>query len=66
MTTRTSVSVNAWLARSAADADERGLAEIKPLLEGLARALAALRSADWNDDAAGALSRPGRDARSPR
>ena len=35
-----------WLARACADADARGLPELKPLLEGLARATSALRDAD--------------------
>jgi hypothetical protein len=38
--------VSAWLARASADAESRGLPELKPLLEGLARSLAALRDAD--------------------
>ena len=40
-----------WLAAAEADADERGLPELKPLLQGLAASTAALRAADWNDDA---------------
>ncbi len=58
--------MNAWLTHSAADAAGRGLADLKPLLEGLARALADLRRADWNDDAGGAAGRPARDARDLR
>jgi len=38
--------VAAWLARAAADADARGLSELRPLLEGLARSTDALREAD--------------------
>ena len=34
-----------------ADAERRGLPELKPLLEGLAQATRALRAADFNDDA---------------
>jgi hypothetical protein len=41
-----SPAVEAWLARSIADADARGLRELKPLLESLARSLQALRDAD--------------------
>jgi hypothetical protein len=38
--------VAAWLARATADADARGLPELRPLLEGLARSTTALRDAD--------------------
>ena len=41
-----SPSVEAWLARSVADAEARGLPELKPLLESLARSVQALRDAD--------------------
>jgi hypothetical protein len=40
-----------WLAAAEADADRRGLPALKPLLQGLAVSTAALRAADWNDDA---------------
>jgi hypothetical protein len=43
--------VTAWLADALADADRRGLPELKPLLENLAQATAALRAADWNENA---------------
>jgi len=46
---RTRVSVERWLASAVEDADRRGLPELRPLLEGLAQATIALRSADWND-----------------
>jgi hypothetical protein len=42
-----------WLDSAVQDAERRGLAGLKPLLETLARATSALRSADWNDDATG-------------
>lgn len=42
MTTR----IEAWLAAAIEDAARRGLPELKPLLEGLARSTAALRAAD--------------------
>jgi hypothetical protein len=42
MTTR----VDAWLAAAIEDAERRGLPELKPLLEALARSTAALRAAD--------------------
>jgi hypothetical protein len=35
-----------WLASACDDAERRGLPELKPLLEGLARAADALRAAD--------------------
>jgi hypothetical protein len=41
----------AWLQAAAADADRRGLPELKPLLETLGKATAALRAADFNDNA---------------
>jgi hypothetical protein len=42
--------IDAWLAAACADADERGLPELKPLLESLARSTAALRAADADTD----------------
>jgi hypothetical protein len=47
------MTVDAWLAAALADADARGLPELKPLLTSLAAATRALRDADWNEDAAG-------------
>jgi hypothetical protein len=38
--------LDAWLASAIEDAERRGLPELKPLLEGLARSTAALRAAD--------------------
>ncbi len=38
--------VNAWLTAACADAERRGLPELKPLLEGLARSTEGLRIAD--------------------
>ena len=40
-----------WLARAKADAERRGLPDMIPALEGLAKATERLRAADWNDDA---------------
>ena len=37
-----------WLRDALADAERRGLSELRPLLETLARATRALRVADWN------------------
>ncbi|MGD9905572.1 MAG: hypothetical protein AB7U83_19040 [Vicinamibacterales bacterium] len=51
-----------WLAAAEADAETRGLPELKPLLQGLAAATRALRAGDWNDaadrDAAAPARRP--------
>ena len=59
------MDVENWLAAACADAERRGLPELKPLLETLARSLTALRSADAerriaaNDDpGAGTAARP--------
>ena len=46
------MTVNAWLQSALADADRRGLPELKAVLETLARATRALRAADFNDNAA--------------
>ena len=51
-------SIDSWLAAACADAERRGLPELKPLLEALARATATLRSADWNFDATGEFDPP--------
>lgn len=40
------MSIEDWLKSACADADRRGLPELKPLLENLARSMAALREAD--------------------
>lgn len=40
------MDIAAWLARATADADVRGLPDLKPLLDTLARATQALRDAD--------------------
>ena len=45
------MTIAEWLAAAKADADTRGLAELKPMLDGLAQATERLRAADWNDDA---------------
>jgi hypothetical protein len=45
------VTVETWLAAALADAERRGLSDLKPLLEALAQAMRALRAADFNDDA---------------
>jgi hypothetical protein len=45
------MTIDAWLTAAIADAERRGLSELKPILETLARATAALRAADFNDRA---------------
>jgi hypothetical protein len=66
-------ALDRWLAAAEADADRRGLPDLKPLLQGLASSTAALRAASWNeradsdgvsttDDAPGAASPGGRPA----
>jgi hypothetical protein len=40
------MDIQAWLKAACEDADRRGLPALKPLLESLARATAALRDAD--------------------
>jgi hypothetical protein len=40
------MTVDDWLAQAIADAERRGLADLKPLLESLARTTTALREAD--------------------
>ncbi|MBM3806940.1 MAG: methyltransferase domain-containing protein [Acidimicrobiia bacterium] len=39
-----------WLAQAKADAEQRGLPELIPMLDGLAQATERLRAADWNDN----------------
>jgi hypothetical protein len=40
------MTIDAWLKAACEDADRRGLPELKPLLESLARSMALLREAD--------------------
>lgn len=47
------MTVADWLAKAKEDAERRGLPDLIPALEGLAKATDALRKADWNDDADG-------------
>lgn len=57
-----SVRIEAWLAAACADAERRGLPELKPLLESLARSTAALRAADAHVEAPTPPSTPEADA----
>jgi hypothetical protein len=52
------MTIEAWLQTALADADRRGLTELKPLLESLARATEALRAADFNERASGSRQPP--------
>jgi hypothetical protein len=45
------MTVDSWLQSALADAERRGLSDLKPLLEALARLTSLLREADFNDDA---------------
>ena len=44
------MTVAEWLANAKADAEKRGLPDLIPALEGLAKATEQLRRADWNED----------------
>lgn len=46
-----------WLEHAKADALRRGLPELAPILETLAKSTEALRAADWNDHADDETSR---------
>ena len=50
-TNEDTMTIEAWLRVALADADRRGLPDLMPLLEALARATKALRAADFNDHA---------------
>jgi hypothetical protein len=47
------MTIESWLQAAVADAEGRGLPELKSALETLARATTALRAADFNDHATG-------------
>ncbi|HMF94271.1 MAG TPA: hypothetical protein VKE96_08260 [Vicinamibacterales bacterium] len=52
------MTIDVWLTAAVADAERRGLPELKALLETLARATSALRAADFNERAD--VPRPGK------
>jgi hypothetical protein len=54
------MSIEVWLQNAVSDAERRGMPELKPILEGLAKSTAAIRAADFNDDASGASVKPER------
>ena len=45
------MTIESWLQAAIAVAERRGLPELKPILQTLARATKALRAADFNDHA---------------
>jgi hypothetical protein len=45
------MTVKIWLDNAVLDAERRGLPALRAMLEALARATSALRTADWNADA---------------
>jgi hypothetical protein len=49
------VTIKTWLEAATQDAERRGLPALKPLLEALAKSTSALRAAEWNADASGAV-----------
>jgi hypothetical protein len=49
------MTIKIWLDNAVQDAERRGLPQLRPLLEALARSTSALRTADWNYDATGEL-----------
>jgi hypothetical protein len=52
------VTIKAWLEGAVKDAERRGLSALRPMLEILARATSALRTAEWNADATGEFDEP--------
>ncbi len=46
------MTIAAWLEMAQADAERRGLDELKRMLEALARSIKVVRAADWNENAA--------------
>ena len=59
------MTIKTWLENATQDADRRGLTSLRPLLEGLAGSMSALRTADWNLDATGQLDAVAADAPPP-
>jgi hypothetical protein len=50
------MTVTEWLALAKADAEKRGLPDLIPALDGLAKATEQLRAADWNDPSTAAAA----------
>ena len=59
------MDIDGWLKDAVADADRRGLTELRPLLETLAHATRVLRVADWNKSPADLLPAPTDDEPGP-
>ena len=59
------MTVETWLQAAVADTKQRGLPELKPLLEALARATAALRAADFNQSPVASHQSPVANPESP-
>lgn len=53
------MTIDAWLQGAVADAERRGLSELKPLLEALAKAVSAVRAGDFNLNASTDPRAPG-------
>jgi hypothetical protein len=51
------MTVKAWLEAAHREAESRNLPDLKPIFDGLAQAITALREADWNEDASGQAGR---------
>jgi hypothetical protein len=60
------MTIDAWLQDAVADAERRGLPELKPILEALAKAVAVVRAADFNDHANDGLPGAKRGGASPQ
>ena len=56
------MTIKTWLDNAIQDAERRGLASLRPILEALARSTSALRTADWNHDASGDSDLPAADS----
>jgi hypothetical protein len=59
------MTVDSWLQAAIADAERRGLPELKPILETLARATQALRAADFNESPVAGRQSPVSSPQSP-
>jgi hypothetical protein len=57
------MTIDAWLQSAVADAERRGLPELKPLLEALAKAVNVVRGADFNVNASTDRRLPGHEPR---
>jgi len=57
------MKIDAWLQNAVADAERRGVPELKPLLETLAKTIATLRAGDFNVNASTDRRVPGPEPR---